>query len=87
MDNSRFTITLAVRAVILRVRGGGDPAASAAARWAALAISAAAIVVMAALTARGLVAPALPLSAVPGLGTAAVVAGRPPAASRLRALG
>jgi len=81
------TITLAVRAVILRVRGGGDAAAAAAARWSTLAIAVTAIVAIAALTAAHRVVPSLLVSTAPGLCTAAVVAARPPAATRLRAVG
>jgi YwiC-like protein len=79
--------TLAVRAVILRVRGGGNAPAAAAARRFALAISLAAIAVTIALTVTGRVASSLPVSAAPGLCAAAVLAARPPPATRVRAIG
>jgi len=79
------TTTLAVRIVILRVRGGGDPRATMATRRATLAISAVATAVIGAITGW------LPWSALfasaPGLITASIVAARPPAPARLRSLG
>lgn len=81
------TTTLAVRAVILRVRGGGDPAAAAAARRATLTTSLGALGLIAALTTVEWVAPPLLIAAAPGLLTAALVAARPPGAARLRSLG
>ena len=82
-----ITTTLAVRVVVLRVRGGGDPAAAAATRRATLAISGGALAVIVAMTAAGWLAPALLIAAAPGLCTAAWVAVRPPAPNRLRPLG
>jgi YwiC-like protein len=79
--------TLAVRVVILRVRGGGDPAAAAATRRATLVISVGSLAVIAAVTTAGWLAPALLIAAAPGLCTAAWVAARPPASNRLRPLG
>jgi hypothetical protein len=82
-----ITTTLAVRVVILRVRGGGDPAATVATRRVTLAISLGAFVVIGALTMAGWLASAVIMAAAPGLLTAAVVAARPPAPTRLRSLG
>ena len=81
------TSSLAVRVVILRVRGGGDPAGAAATRRYALAISIGAFTIIAALTATRWLAPSLLVSAAPGLAAAAAVAIRPPAPSRLREIG
>ena len=79
--------TLAVRVVILRVRGGGDPVAAAITRRAALSIAVGGAAVLAMATAIA----ALPVStlgaAAPGLITAAALAVRPPGPSRLRAVG
>lgn len=82
-----ITTTLAVRVVILRVRGGGDPHAAAATRRATLMISAASFVLITAMTLIGWLAPPVPIASAPGLLTAALVAARPPAAARLRTLG
>jgi YwiC-like protein len=82
-----ITSSLAVRVVILRVRGGGDPAAAAAVQRAALSISLGALLVIATLTAVGRLAAPLLVSAAPGLVTAAGVAMRPPAPVRLREIG
>jgi hypothetical protein len=81
-----ITTTLAVRVVILRVRGGGDPAATTATRRITLAISLGAFVVIGALTIAGWLASAVIMAAAPGLLTAAVVAVRPPAPTHLRSL-
>ena len=82
-----ITTTLAVRVVILRVRGGGNPAATAATQRATLAIAMGAFAGIGYLTTAGWLAPAVIVAAAPGLLTASVVAARPPAASRLRSLG
>jgi hypothetical protein len=82
-----ITTTWAVRVVILRVRGGGDPAAASAARRSTLAISLGALAIIVAMTTAGRLAPPLLVSAAPGLLTAAIVAARPPAARHLRTLG
>jgi hypothetical protein len=81
------TTTLAVRVVILRVRGGGDPHAVAATRRAAFTLVGLASVSIAALTATGHLAPAVLLASAPGVATAVVVARRPPSPARLRTLG
>jgi hypothetical protein len=82
-----ITTTLAVRVVVLRVRGGGDPRATAATQRATLTISAAAFALMGMLTWADWLEPQVIVAAAPGLLTAAVVAARPPAATRLRSLG
>jgi hypothetical protein len=81
------TTTLAVRVVILRVRGGGDPQATAATRGAVMTVSLTALLVIAGLTATRVVPVSMLIATAPGLATAIVVAARPPAATRLRALG
>jgi hypothetical protein len=82
-----ITTTLAVRVVILRVRGGGDPRAAAATRRVTFAISAAALVTIGLLTLARWLQPAVIMAAAPGLLTAAIVAARPPAPAHLRFLG
>jgi hypothetical protein len=81
------TTTLAVRVVILRVRGGGDPGAAAATRRATLAICAASAASIGALTTGGWLAPSLLIATAPGLLTASIVAARPPSPMHLRFLG
>jgi hypothetical protein len=81
------TTTLAVRVVILRVRGGGDPDATAATRRATLFISAVGVVLIGAVTMAGWLGPSVLIAAAPGLLTASIVAVRPPAAAHLRSLG
>ena len=81
------TTTLAVRAVILRVRGGGDPRAAAATRCAALIIAFASAALLSALAIAGWLRWSVPMASAPGLLTAAIVSVRPPAATRLRTLG
>ena len=81
------TTTLAVRVVILRVRGGGDPRAAAATRRATLivAIGSALALVSASLSSQ--VGASVLVAAIPGLTTASLLAVRPPPASRLRRVG
>lgn len=81
------TTTLAVRVVILRVRGGGNPVAMAATRRAVLTVSAAGAGVIGAMTMAGWLAPSVLMAVAPGLLTASIVAVRPPAAAHLRSLG
>jgi hypothetical protein len=81
------TTTLAVRVVILRVRSGGDPRATAATRRATLAIAAGSSMLIGAMTVAGWLGPSVLAASAPGLLTAAMVAARPPAATRLRPLG
>ena len=82
-----ITTTLAVRVVILRVRGGGNPLAAAATQRATLLVSAVSPVIIGVLTMTGWLERAVLIAAVPGLLTAAIVAARPPSPSRLRTLG
>jgi hypothetical protein len=79
--------TLAVRVVILKIRGGGDPAAVTSTRRAALAL--ACVVPMAIVIAclEGLLPWTAPAATVPGVVTAIRLAVSPPPASRLRTLG
>jgi hypothetical protein len=79
--------TLAVRIVILNVRGGGNPRAAAATRNATVAVitSAAALLVLASLT--GVLSSSILLAAAPGLVTAGAIAIRPPPPARLRRVG
>jgi hypothetical protein len=79
--------TLAVRIVILRVRGGGDPPAAAVTRRAAVALAGGGASMLALLSSVGILSPWVLLSATPGLLTAAIIALRPPSPSRLRPLG
>jgi hypothetical protein len=79
--------TLAVRVVILRVRGGGDPEAAIITQRAALLVIAGGAVAVAAATAGGLLPASVLAASAPGLLTAAAVAVRPPGAARLRTVG
>jgi hypothetical protein len=83
-----FTLTtLAVRVVILRVRGGGNPAATAATRWTTLIVSAVAALILAALAAARWLPATVLMAAAPGLAAATIIAARPPAPTQLRRLG
>jgi hypothetical protein len=79
--------TLAVRVVIVRVRGGGHPYAATITRRATLAVAGASTVLVGAMTAVGWIVPSVLIASAPGLLTAAIVALRPPSATRLRSLG
>lgn len=79
--------TLAVRVVILRVRGGGDPRAAAATRLAAFILGGAAAAGLALAESAGVLPAGILLAAAPGLITASAVAARPPSPARLRTLG
>lgn len=79
--------TLAVRVVILRVRGGGRPAAAAATRAGVFTIVGGAAVLLAWLSDAAIVPAMALVAAAPGLAAAAVIAARPPAPGRLRAMG
>ena len=79
--------TLAVRVVILRVRRGGDPRASALTRRAALSLALAGGAGVAVMSAMDVVAASAVAAAAPGLLTAAFIALRPPAPANLRPLG
>jgi hypothetical protein len=79
--------TLAVRAVILKVRGGGDPVAATATRRAALFLCGGAAAALAVAAAIGQLSSSVLVAAAPGVITAAIVAARPPAPIHLRKLG
>ena len=79
--------TLAVRVVILRVRGGGDLRATAATRRAALCLAIGSSVLLTIASHMALVPVSTMTAAAPGLLTAATIAVHPPAPSRLRMLG
>lgn len=82
-----MTGTLAVRVIVFRVRGGGDPRAVCAARWSVLAVAAAAAATFAAAIARAGLPSIAPGAAAPGLLAALWMAMFPPPAARLRAVG
>jgi hypothetical protein len=79
--------TLAVRVVILRVRGGGDARAVRVTRRAALALASAGTALLVILAAAEFVAVSAIAAASPGLLTAAAIAIRPPSPTRLRTVG
>lgn len=79
--------TLAVRVVILRVRGGGDPSAVRATRAAAFALAAGSVAALGAAGYAGILPSGVLAAALPGLLTATVVAASPPPPARLRTLG
>jgi hypothetical protein len=79
--------TLAVRVVVLRVRGGGNARATTVSRRAALALVISGFAALAVVVTTGLLAASVFIAATPGLLTAAVVAVHPPPPHRLRALG
>lgn len=81
------TTTLAVRAVILRVRGGGDPRAASATRSATLLITAASAALLVVAQQTGRVPWSWLATSGPGLLTAAVLALRPPPPAQLRVVG
>ena len=79
--------TLAVRVVILRVRGGGNPRATAATRTAVFAVAAVAVVCLGWLTTSDVLPAAAFIAATPGLMTALVIAAYPPQPTQLRRIG
>ena len=81
------TSTLAVRVVVLRVRGGGDPQAAAATRLAAIVLTAAGAAVLALVSIAGFLSSSVLMAAAPGLLTAGTIALRPPSPKGLRRLG
>jgi hypothetical protein len=81
------TTTLAVRAVILRVRAGGDLRAAAATRHATLALSVGAALLLALLSAARFLSPSILIAAAPGLVTAVVIVLHPPLPTKLRRVG
>ena len=81
------TSTLAVRTVILRVRGGGDPQAMMATRRSVFAATAVGTTCLVWFVAAGLLPAGTAVAAAPGLVTAVVIAARPPQPARLRTIG
>jgi len=81
------TATLAVRVVILRVRGGGDPRAERLTRATVWTVSGALLVSMAWASARGLVSWATIAAVAPGLVGALWLSVRPPSPASLRTVG
>ena len=79
--------TLAVRVVILRVRGGGDRRATAATQRAVYAIAGGGAAALVALAAANALPASVLVAAAPGLLTGAIVSANPPPPSRLRRLG
>lgn len=81
------TATLAVRVVILRVRGGGNPRAERRTRATVWVVSGALLVSIAWASARGLMPWATIAAAAPGLVGALWLSARPPSPSSLRTVG
>ena len=81
------TSTLAVRVVILRVRGGGDPHAAAATRLATIAVTAAGAAGLALVSTAGFLSSSVLMAAAPGLLTAGTIAVHPPSPKSLRRVG
>jgi hypothetical protein len=81
------TSTLGVRVVILRVRGGGDPARTRVTRAAVLALSAATAAGLAAAALRDILPWAGILASAPGLVLSVALVLRPPAPTQLRTIG
>lgn len=79
--------TLAVRVVILRVRGGGDVRAMAATRQVVMWLAAGAAIALMWAVGVNVLPFSVLLAAAPGLAVAVAVAARPPSPARLRALG
>lgn len=81
------TTTLAVRVVILGVRGGGNPRAAAPTRNATVALTAGAAGLLVLTWLTGLSSYSILIAAAPGLVTAGTIAMRPPLPARLRRVG
>jgi hypothetical protein len=79
--------TLAVRAVILSVRAGGDMQAARRIRWSLSVLWVAATILMVWSARTGLMPHGALVAILPGLGLSALIAMRPPAPSHLRAVG
>lgn len=79
--------TLAVRVVILRVRGGGDQVATNRTRRAVFTLSGLAFVTLGALASASTLPWAIPAAAVPGVLAATLVAAFPPPPAKLKRLG
>ena len=82
-----ITSTLAVRSVILRVRGGGDARAATSTRRSTFAVTVVGAGCLAWLVAVGVLPASTLVAAAPGLLTALTIAARPPQPTRLRAIG
>jgi hypothetical protein len=81
------TTTLAVRVVILSVRGGRNPRAVAATRNATLALTTGAAGLLVLTSFMGVLSSSILIAAAPGLVTAGTIAMRPPLPTRLRRVG
>ena len=81
------TSTLAVRVVILRVRGGGNSEAAAATRRAAFGLAGCATAALLWAVAATMLPLSVFVAAAPGLVIAVIIAARPPAPARLTTLG
>jgi hypothetical protein len=81
------TTTLAVRVVILRVRGGGNARAAATTRRAAFGLAGGATAALLWAISANVLPGSVFFAAAPGLLVTAVIAARPPGPARLRALG
>jgi hypothetical protein len=81
------TTTLAVRVVILRVRGGGNPRAVAATRRAAIAVTGGGVALLALLSGARLLPLSILMAAAPGLVAAGTIALYPPSPAKLRRVG
>jgi hypothetical protein len=82
-----MTSTLAVRAVILRVRAGGNERATTTTRRSVFALTAAAVGILVWLATAEILSAATLLSASPGLLAACAISAYPPPAARLRTVG
>jgi hypothetical protein len=79
--------TLAVRVVILRVRGGGDPVATDRTRRAVFTLSGLGVAALGALAAVSALPWTIPAAALPGVLAATIVAAFPPPPAKLKRLG
>jgi hypothetical protein len=79
--------TLAVRVVILGVRGGGDPRAVLVTKRTVLLFAVFSAVSLGAVTAAECLPAVVAIAAAPGIATAVAIAARPPSPTRLRTLG
>jgi len=79
--------TLAIRVVILKVRGGGNAGATTATRRATFLLAAGAAFALGAASTVGLLPISVLVASTPGLLLSAVIAARPPAPTHLRTLG
>jgi hypothetical protein len=79
--------TLAVRVVVLRTRAGGNPRAVRTTRRATFGVAAAGVIVALSAVAMGALSWPAVVASMPGVGFAAAMAARPPAATRLKKVG